>query len=56
MVVERRKRRENIVALLGVHRQLLYKWRDQPDPVDTGDPLENPRESPLSDQPSSAVR
>ena len=37
MAVERLKRCENIVALseeLGVHRRLLYKWRDQLDPVD----------------------
>jgi transposase-like protein len=52
MAVERLKRCENIVALseeLGVHRRLLYKWRDQLDPVDIGDePLpENPRESTL---------
>ena len=52
MAVERLKRCENIVALseeLGVHRRLLYKWRDQLDPVDIGDepPPENPRESTL---------
>jgi transposase-like protein len=50
MAVERLKRCENIVALseeLGVHRRLLYKWRDQLDPVDIGDePLpETPRVS-----------
>jgi hypothetical protein len=50
MAVEHRKRSKNIVALseeLGVHRRLLYKWRDQFDPVDIGDepPPENPRES-----------
>jgi transposase-like protein len=50
MAVERLKRCENIVALseeLGVHRRLLYKWRDQLDPVDIGDesPPENPRET-----------
>ena len=52
MAVERLKRCENIVALseeLGVHRRLLYKWRDQLDPVDIGEepPPENPRESTL---------
>ena len=52
MAVERLKRCENIVALseeLGVHRRLLYKWRDQLDPVDIGDepPPESPRESTL---------
>jgi transposase-like protein len=52
MAVERLKRCENIVALseeLGVHRRLLYKWRDQLDPIDIGEepPSENPRESTL---------
>ena len=52
MAVERLKPCDNIVALseeLGVHRRLLYKWRDQLDPVDSGDgpPPENPRESTL---------
>jgi transposase-like protein len=52
MAVERLKRCENIVALseeLGVHRRLLYKWRDQLDPVDISaePPPENPRESTL---------
>ena len=35
MAVERLKSCENIVALaqeLGVHRRLLYKWRDQLEP------------------------
>jgi transposase-like protein len=52
VAVERLKRCENIVALseeLGVHRRLLYKWRDQLDPVDFGDepPPDNLRESTL---------
>ena len=52
MAVERLKRCDNIVALsqeLGVHRRLLYKWRDQLDPFDTGEepPPENSRESTL---------
>jgi hypothetical protein len=37
MAVARLKRCENSVALseeLGVHRRLLYKWRDQLDPID----------------------
>ena len=37
MAVERLKSCENIVALsreLGVHRRLLYKWRDQLDPIE----------------------
>ena len=40
MAVERLKRCENIVVLaeeLGVHRRLLYKWRDQLAPADVGD-------------------
>ncbi len=48
MAVERLKRCENIVPLseeLGVHRRLLYKWRDQLEPVDSSaePPPENPR-------------
>jgi len=45
MAVERLKRCENIVALseeLGVHRRLLYKWRDQLDPVDIGQQMAVP--------------
>ena len=37
MVVERLKSCDNIVALaqeLGLHRRLLYKWRDQLEPVE----------------------
>ena len=61
MAVERLKRCENIVALseeLGVHRTLLYKWRDQLDPVDIGDELlpENPRESTLRKEVSQLKR
>src|ERR1700720_5017150 len=61
MAVERLKRCENIVALseeLGVHRRLLYKWRDQMDPVDIGDgpPPENPRESTLRKEGSQLKR
>jgi transposase-like protein len=37
MAVERMKRCDNIVELseeLGVHRRLLYTWRDKLDPID----------------------
>jgi transposase-like protein len=61
MAVERVKRCENIVALseeLGVHRRLLYKWRDQLDPVDISaePPPENPRESTLRKEVSLLKR
>ena len=42
MVVERLKSCDNIVALaqeLGLHRRLLYKWRDQLEPVEQGEPV-----------------
>ena len=50
--VERLKTCDNIVELsqeLGVHRRLLYKWRDQFDPFDPGEesPPGNSRESTL---------
>jgi transposase-like protein len=52
MCVERLKQCENIVALseeLGIHRRLLYRWRDHFDPVDSDDgpPAQNSRESTL---------
>jgi transposase len=52
MAVERLKTCDNIVELsqeLGVHRRLLYKWRDQFDPFDPGEesPPGNCRESTL---------
>ena len=52
MAVERLKTCDNIVELsqeLGVHRRLLYKWRDQFDPFDSGEKLSpgNSRESAL---------
>ena len=61
MAVERLKVCDNIVALseeLGVHRRLLYKWRDQLDPldVDDGPPPENPRESTLRKEVSQLKR
>ena len=40
MAVERLKGCDNVVALseeLGVHRRLLYKWRDQLEPIDDGE-------------------
>jgi len=40
MAVERLKSCDNIVALaqeLGVHRRMLYKWRDQLEPVEDGE-------------------
>jgi len=42
MVVERLKSCDNIVALaqeLGLHRRLLYKWREQLEPVEHGEPV-----------------
>jgi transposase-like protein len=39
MAVERLKGCDNISALseeLGVHRRLLYKWRDQLEPIEEG--------------------
>ena len=49
MAVERLKSCDNIVALsqeLGVHRRLLYKWRDQLEPIEDGEgPPANSRES-----------
>jgi transposase-like protein len=52
MAVERLKTCDNIVELsqeLGVHRRLLYKWRAQFDPFDSGEepPPGNSRESTL---------
>ena len=51
MAVERLRGCDNIVALsaeLGVHRRLLYKWRDQLEPIDDGQgPPENTKEREL---------
>ncbi len=52
LAVERLKNSNNIVALaheLGVHRRLLYKWREQLDPSEIPEesPPENSRESTL---------
>ena len=52
MVVQRMKECDNILALsaeLDLDRRLMYKWRDQLDPVEKGDwpPPRNARESTL---------
>ena len=53
IAVERLKNCDNIVALaqeLGVHRRLLYKWREQLDPA------EIPEESPPQSSRESTLR
>jgi transposase-like protein len=51
MAVERLKGCDSVIALskeLGVHRRLLYKWRDQMEPIDDGEaPPENAKEREL---------
>lgn len=59
--VERLKRCENIVALskeLGVHRRLLYRWRDQLEPAESGAGLApgNSREMTLRKEVSRLQR
>ena len=61
MAVERLKSCDNIVALsreLGVHRRLLYKWREQLDPTEGAEesPPQNPRESTLRKEVSQLKR
>lgn len=60
MAVERLKSCDNIVALseeLGVHRRLLYKWRDQLEPIEDGKgPPANSRERELREQVSQLKR
>ena len=61
MAVERLKKCDNIVALsreLGVHRRLLYKWRDQLDPAEVPEesPPQNSRESTLRKEVSQMKR
>ena len=60
MAVERLKRCDNIVALsqeLGVHRRLLYKWRDQLEPIEDGEgPPANSRERELRQQVTQLKR
>ena len=54
MAVERLKSCDNIGVLseeLGVHRRLLYKWRDQLEPIEDGEgPPANSRERELRQQ------
>ncbi|MFI5096075.1 MAG: transposase [Candidatus Acidiferrales bacterium] len=53
MAVERLKTSDNIVALsleLGVHRRLLYHWRDR------GEALDGEEESPPGNSEESALR
>jgi transposase-like protein len=50
MAVERLQSCGNIVALskeFGVHRRLLYKWRDQLEPIDGEAPSESAKEREL---------
>jgi transposase-like protein len=59
--VERLKHCENIVALskeLGVHRRLLYRWRDQLEPAESGEepPAGNSRETTLRKEGSRLQR
>ena len=60
MAVERLKSCDNIVALaaeLGVHRRLLYKWRDQLEALEDGDaPPANLRERELRPQVTQLKR
>ncbi len=61
MCVERMKQCDDIVALaaeLDIHRRLLYRWRDQLDPVDKSEwtPPENSRESTLRKEVSQLKR
>jgi transposase len=61
MAVERLKSCDNIVALsqeLGVHRRLLYQWRDRLDGVDSDEesPPGNWRESTLRQEISQLKR
>jgi transposase-like protein len=60
MAVERLKECDNIVALsaeLGVHRRLLYKWRDQLEAIDDGQgPPENSKERELRQQVAQLKR
>ena len=50
LCVERMKQCDNIGALakeLGIHRRMLYRWRDQLDPLEKG-------EGPTSQSPGEA--
>ena len=57
MCVERMKQCENIGTLakeLDIHRRMLYRWRDQFDPVEKGErpPPQNSREATLRQEVS----
>lgn len=58
--VERLKRCDNVAKLakeLGVHRRMLYRWRDQLVPTDDGEsPPENIKERDLRIQLTTAKR
>jgi transposase-like protein len=60
MAVERLKSCDNIVALsqeLGVHRRLLYQWRDQSEALESEEsPPGNARESTLRKEISQLKR
>jgi transposase len=60
MAVERLKSCDNIVALsqeLGVHRRLLYQWRDQSEALQSEEsPPGSPRESALRKEISQLKR
>jgi len=60
MAVERLKGCDNIIALsreLGIHRRLLYKWRDQLEPIeDNVGPPANSRERELRQQVAQLKR
>ena len=61
MAVERLKSCDNVVVLaqeLGVHRRLLYKWRDQLEPIEEseGELLPNSRVAALRKEVSQLKR
>ena len=60
MAVDRLRQCENIVELateLGIHRRLLYTWRDQLEPADGGEgPPPNSREATLRKEVSRLKR
>jgi transposase-like protein len=60
MAVDRLRRCENVVVLseeLGVHRRLLYKWRQQLEPADPGvSPAGDMREFTLGEEISQLKR
>jgi len=61
MCVERMKQCDDIVALakeLNIHRRLLYRWRDQLEPVEKSEwpPPQNSREATLRKEISRLKR